>query len=36
VIRDGRVAEAREYLDTKHVADSFGDLGDLLSTAVVR
>jgi uncharacterized protein len=33
VIREGRVAEAREYLDTKHVADSFGDL---LSTAVVR
>jgi len=33
VIRDGRVTEAREYLDTKHVADSFGDL---LSTAAVR
>jgi uncharacterized protein len=33
VIRDGRVTEAREYLDTKNVADSFGDL---LSSAVVR
>ncbi|HEY2106389.1 MAG TPA: nuclear transport factor 2 family protein [Candidatus Binataceae bacterium] len=33
VIRGGRVTEAREYLDTKHVADSFGDL---LSPAVVR
>jgi uncharacterized protein len=26
VIRDGKVIEAKEYLDTKHVADSFGDL----------
>jgi uncharacterized protein len=26
VIRDGRVIEAKEYLDTKHVAESFGDL----------
>jgi uncharacterized protein len=33
VIHDGRVTQAKEYLDTKHVADSFGDL---LSTAVVR
>lgn len=33
VIRDGRVTQAKECLDTKHVADSFGDL---LSTAVVR
>jgi hypothetical protein len=33
VIRDGRVTEAREPLDTKNVADSFGDL---LSSAVVR
>ena len=32
-IRDGRVTVAKEYLDTKHVADSFGDLP---STAVVR
>jgi uncharacterized protein len=33
VIRDGRVTQAKEYLDTKHVADSFGDL---LSRAVAR
>ena len=26
VIRDGKVIEAKEYLDTKLVADSFGDL----------
>jgi uncharacterized protein len=33
VIRDGQVTEAKEYLDSKHVADSFGDL---LSTPSVR
>jgi len=33
VIRDGQVREAKEYLDTKHVTDSFGDL---LSTATAR
>ena len=33
VIRDAKVREAKEYLDTKHVADSFGDL---LSAATLR
>jgi ketosteroid isomerase-like protein len=26
VVRDGKVCEAREYMDTKHAAEAFGDL----------
>jgi uncharacterized protein len=26
VVRDGRVCEAKEYMDTKHAAEAFGDL----------
>jgi ketosteroid isomerase-like protein len=26
VVRDGKVCEAKEYMDTKHAAEAFGDL----------